>query len=64
MRLAEYLEKDVIIEDPSGAIWNGHVSDYIEADDNESGKESIIMDSSDGRLIEFEPSDIATITVA
>ena len=44
-------------------MFEGFISEYVYADDNENGNESIIMDASDGRLIEFEETDIKEIVI-
>jgi len=58
-----YSGKQVRIITPDNKIFEGYVSEYIYADDNESGNESIIIDTEDGRLIEFEATDIQEIAV-
>lgn len=58
-----YSGKYVRIITPDNKLFEGFISEYVYADDNESGNESIIMDSSDGRLIEFEETDIKEIVV-
>ena len=47
----------------SNKVFEGFISEYVYADDNENGNESIIMDASDGRLIEFEETDIKEIVI-
>lgn len=44
-------------------VFKGFISEYVYADDNESGNEAIIMDLPDGRLIEFEEKDIKEIVI-
>ena len=58
-----YSGKYVRIITLDNKVFEGFISEYVYADDNESGNESIIMDSSDGRLIEFEEMDIKEIVV-
>lgn len=58
-----YSGKHAKIVTSDDKIFEGFISEYAYADDNESGNESIIMDSSDGRLIEFEEKDIKDIVV-
>ena len=58
-----YSGKYVRIITLDNKVFEGFISEYVYADDNESGNESIIMDSSDGRLIEFEETDIKEIVV-
>lgn len=58
-----YSGKHVKIVTPDNKVFEGYVSEYVYADDNESGNESIIVDTKDGRLIEFEATDIQKIAV-
>ena len=58
-----YSGKQVKIITPEDKIFEGFISEYVYADDNESGNESIIMDLPDGRLIEFEANDIKEIEI-
>ena len=58
-----YSGKQVRIVTPDDKVFEGYISEYVYADDNESGNESIIMDSLDGRLIEFEETDIKEIVI-
>ena len=58
-----YSGKQVRSVTPDDKVFEGYISEYVYADDNESGYESIIMDSLDGRLIEFEETDIKEIVI-
>ena len=58
-----YSGKQVRIVTPDDKVFEGYISEYVYADDNESGNESITMDSLDGRLIEFEETDIKEIVI-
>lgn len=41
--------------------FDGVVTDYFHPDENETGKESIVIDSSNGSAIEFYEDDIKEI---
>ena len=58
-----YEGKQVKIVTPGDKVFKGFISEYVYADDNESGNEAIIMDLPDGRLIEFEEKDIKEIVI-
>lgn len=64
MNLAYYYWKKVNIESVSNGTFSGFVNEYIEPEDNDSGKESIILKTEDGNLVEFEETDIRKIEVA
>ena len=61
MDLKKYYEKDIIISDFDGKTFCGFVDDYIYPEDNENEKESIILKTKSGDLIEFTADDIAFI---
>lgn len=63
MELQSYYNKNVTIIDIDGQTFSGVVSDYFHADENESGKESIILESKDGELTEFEENEIKEIII-
>lgn len=63
MNLIPYYNKTVNIVSTDGKVYIGKVSDYIYPEDNETGKESIIIDTPGGDYIEFDEEDIKTITV-
>lgn len=64
MSLKDYYWKKVNIESVSNGTFSGFVNEYIESEDNDSGKESIILRTEDGKLVEFEETDIRKIEVA
>lgn len=64
MNLKYYYWKKVNIESVSNGTFSGFVNEYIESEDNDSGKESIILKTEDGNLVEFEETDIRKIEVA
>ena len=53
-----YQGKKVNILDTKGRLYIGTVNDYFYPDDNDSGKESIILDTTRGDAIEFTEDDI------
>ena len=62
MGLKQYYNKKVHIVDTSGKEWEGLVDVYVFPEDNESGNESIIIDTG-SVSVEFEESDIKEIKV-
>lgn len=63
MNLAQYYNKTVNIISTDEMGFFGKVSDYVYPEDNETGKESIIIYTANGDYIEFDEDDIKTITV-
>lgn len=63
MELKKYYGKKVHIVDSLGKEWKGLVDTYIYPEDNESGNESIIIDTGT-KSIEFEESDIKEINIS
>lgn len=63
MELKFYYGKKVNIVDTNGKSFVGTVSDHFFHDDNESGKESIVIDTYGGDAIEFTEEDIQTIAI-
>lgn len=63
MRLVEYFGAVVDITGMDGRSAIGKVNDYIFPEDNENGKESIIVDFPDGTAQEFYEEDIKTIKI-
>jgi len=61
MKLKEFYNKKVNIVTNEGTAFSGVVTEYFYPEDNESGKESIVIDSSDGDAVEFYEEDIKTI---
>ena len=64
MNLKYYYWKKVNIESVSNGTFSGFVNEYVEREDNDTGKESIILKTEDGDLVEFEETDIRKIQVA
>ena len=63
MSIGIYSGKNVIITNTEGKEFKGYVCDYFYPDENESGKESIILDCTTGAAIEFFPEDISNVTI-
>lgn len=61
MKLKQFYNKKVNIVSNDGTAFSGVVTDYFYPDENESGKESIVIDSSRGKYVEFYEEDIKTI---
>ena len=63
MGLAQYYGKEVYIISENGKSFVGTVNDYFDAEDNDFGKESIIIDTPKGDVVEFTEDDIQTIII-
>ena len=63
MNLINYYGKRVKIIADNNAVFYGTVNDYIYPENNEEGKESIIVDTSDGSAIEFYEEHIKAIEI-
>lgn len=63
MMLKSYYNKKVSIIANNGQTFNGIVNDHFSEEDNESGLESIVLETSDGDLYEFTKNDIDKIIV-
>ena len=61
MKLKEFYNKKVNIVTNEGTTFSGVVTEYFYPEDNESGKESIVIDSTNGDCVEFYEDDIKTI---
>lgn len=55
--------KKVHIICDDGQVFDGFVSCYVYADENDNNKDSIIVDVFDGSTIEFYQEDIKSITI-
>ena len=62
MDLKNYYDREVIIITDDGQIFRGVVEDYIYPEDNENGKESIILTTKQS-LVEFYEEDIKDVIV-
>ena len=63
LNLSKYIEKVVCILTDNGETFIGVVEDYFYNDENEDGKESIVVKVEDGSLIEFRQEDIDEISL-
>lgn len=67
MRLKQYEGKNIRIIDVDGQIFEGLVTDYIHAGEDDTGLESIIVNCTKGWLkdqgVEFWEKDIKSIEV-
>ena len=64
MSLSKYYKLKVRIVDTDGDVFVGKVNDYIEADDNVPEEiEGIIIDTSDGQILEFTEKTIKSIEI-
>ena len=61
--LGRFVDKTVLITAANGRIFCGKTTDYIYPEDNENGLESIVVDMTDGSIIEFTGEDIETIKI-
>lgn len=53
MNLKQYYGKKVKIVADNDKVFLGKVNDYFYPDDNENGKESIVVDTIENQAIEF-----------
>lgn len=63
MELKNYYGTNVKIISVTGQVFFGRVNDYFDAEDNENGMESIVIDTSNGDAIEFTKAAIETIEI-
>ena len=61
MKLRQFYNKKVNIVSKEGIVFSGVVTEYFYPEENESGKESIVIDSSSGAPVEFCEEDIKII---
>lgn len=61
MKLRQFYNKKVNIVSKEGTAFSGVVTEYFYPEENESGKESIVIDSSSGAPVEFYEEDIKII---
>lgn len=62
MNLKQYYGKKVKIVADNDKAFLGKVNDYFYPDDNENGKESIVVDTIENQAIEFYEDHIKEIT--
>lgn len=63
MNLRNYDGKNVVIIATGGEIFTGFVQDYFFPEDNDNGKESIVLKTHSGDFIEFNEDTIEKITI-
>ena len=63
MNLIQYYNEKVKIVDDEGNIFVGTVNDYIYPEDNEPERESVIVDTDDGEVLEFYEKIINKIEI-
>lgn len=63
MNLKRYYGQTVSITSINNQLYVGIVSDYFYPEDNESNKESIVVDTLQNGIIEFCEKDIKEITI-
>ena len=63
MGLKPYINKKVKIVADNDVTFAGTVNDYFYPDENENGKESIILDTLEGQAIEFYENSIKAIEI-
>ena len=63
MSLKPYINKKVKIVADNDVTFAGTVNDYFYPDENENGKESIILDTLEGQAIEFYENSIKAIEI-
>ena len=61
MKLKRFYNKKVNIVTKEGIAFRGVVTEYFYPEENESGKESMVIDSSSGNPVEFYEEDIKII---
>lgn len=61
MNLKKYIDKEILLTDEESKEFKGFVTDYVFPEDNEPEEESIIIETSDGKSIEFRKSEIKEI---
>lgn len=61
MKLKQFYNKKVNIVTKEEIAFSGVGTEYFYTDENESGKESIVIDSSSGYPVEFYEEDIKII---
>lgn len=63
MNLRQFYNKKVEIIADNEHVFLGKVNDYFYPDDNENGRESIVVDTIDGSAVEFYEDNIKTIKI-
>lgn len=63
MKLVNFYGRNVTVILTDGSSVKGTVNDYIYPEDNENRKESIIIDTNSGEIIELYEHDMLSISV-
>ena len=63
MKLKPFYAKQVKIVAENKLVFLGKVNEYFYPSDNESGKESIVIDTAEGKSVEFYETDILSIEI-
>lgn len=63
MKLVNFYGRNVTVILTDGSSVKGIVNDYIDPEDNENMKESIIIDTNSGEIIELYEHDMLSISV-
>lgn len=63
MNLRKYDGQNVVIIATDGEVFTGFVHDYFFPEDNDNGKESIVLKMNDGKFVEFNEDHIEEITI-
>ncbi len=63
MNLKEFYGKNVVITSINNKVFNGIVDDYFYPEDNDNGKESIVVTTEDGTPREFYEENITKIMI-
>jgi hypothetical protein len=63
MKLIQYLEQRVEVTTTQGETIQGLVTDYMDPEDNNPPKESIIIENANGDLIEIFADEIRQVAV-
>ncbi len=63
MKLVNFYGRNVTVILTDGSSVKGIVNDYIYPEDNENMKESIIIDTNSGEIIELYEHDMLSISV-
>lgn len=63
MNLKQFYDEKVKIVAENGKIFLGKVNDYFYPDENENGKESIVVDTVENQAVEFYEDHIREIKI-
>ena len=63
MNLKPFYDEKVKIFEETGKIFLGKVNDYFYPDENENGKDSIVVDTVENQAVEFYEDHIREIEI-